>query len=160
MGEYRFTEAEKQVLKTDGLLVGLEKLARQNPGLERGYSEYRSGWLGIWMQRDLKEAETEVAKIHAALKRLQSVSMNIEAAKRISAADPRVAQFKKDLDALDGWTVSLFETVLKIVGILDKAKARRKLTSFNTAMQALMAKRVQADDAFLKDPSLFKEYMS
>ena len=160
MGIYRFTDAEKQVLKTDGLLVGLEKLARQNPGNEKGYSEYRSGWLGHWMQQDLKEASSEVAKIQAALQRLDQVSKNLEAAKFVSSADPRVAQFKKDLDALDGWTVSLLETVLKITGILDKAKARNKVSSLNTALLELMAKRVAADDPFRKDPSLFKAYMS
>ena len=160
MGNYRFTDAEKQVLKSDGLLVGLEKLARQNPSQEYGYSEYRSGWLGIWMQRDLKEADKEVAKIQAALKRLVHVSMNIERAKRISSTDPRVTQFKNDLDALDGWTVSLFETVLKIISILDRAKAKHKLSSLNSAMLELMAKREKADDPFLKDPTLFKSYMS
>ena len=112
------------------------------------------------MQQDLKEASSEVAKIQAALQRLDQVSKNLEAAKFVSSADPRVAQFKKDLDALDGWTVSLLETVLKITGILDKAKARNKVSSLNTALLELMAKRVAADDPFLKDPSLFKAYMS
>ena len=152
-----FTEAERQLLRSEGALIGLEKLAQRSPGLN--LDDWRSGWLGYWMQEKLKEAESELTKAQAAFSRLKADSKTIEAKKRVSASDPSVTQFLNDLDALDGWTVSLLETVLSIVGFLNTQKANQKVSQLSSAMQTLMAKRQSEKDPFLKDPSLFKSYM-
>jgi hypothetical protein len=152
-----FTEPEKQLLRSEGALVGLEKLAQRTPGLN--LDDWRSGWLGYWMQSNLKEADTELAKLGAALARLKAGSQMIENKKRVSAKDPAVTQFLNDLDAVDGWTISLLETVLSIVAFLNTQKANQKVSQLNTAMQSLMARRQSESDPFLKDPSLFKGYM-
>lgn len=159
MQEYTFTEAEKQMLRSEGALVALEKLERQSPHLSRQLHYWRAGWLGSWMTENVKEAEAEVDKLQAAVKRLKQDCMAIKQANYVAANDQRVTQFKNDLDAVDGWTISLLETVLRIVTFLDTQKGNAKVQNLNTAMQSLMAKRIQDMDPFLKDPSLFKKYM-
>jgi hypothetical protein len=157
--EYVFTDAEKQMLRSEGAMVALEKLEQRNPNLSRQLHYWRSGWLGSWMVDNIKEAETEVDKLQAAVKRLKQDCLAIKQANYVSATDPKVTQFKNDLDAVDGWTISLLETVLRIVTFMDTKKGNAKVQSLNTAMQSLMAKRVQEMEPFLKDPSLFKNYM-
>ena len=152
-----FTEAEKQLLRSEGALIGLEKLERRTPGLN--LDDWRSGWLGSWMEDNIKEAETELTKLQAALNRFKANAKAIDAKRKVSAKDPSVTQFLNDLDALDGWTISLHETILRIIAFLNTQKAQQKISELNTAMQALMAKRQSESDPFLKDPSLFKGYM-
>lgn len=153
-----FTEAEKQLLRSEGALIGLEKLERRTPGLN--LDDWRSGWLGSWMKDNIKEAETELMKLQAAFNRFKTDANVIDTKRKVSAKDPSVTQFLQDLDALDGWTISLHETILRIVAFLDTQKANQKITQLSTAMQSLMAKRQAELDPFLKDPSLFKNYMS
>lgn len=152
-----FTESEKQLLRSEGALIGLEKLEQRTPGLK--LDDWRSGWLGSWMQDNIKEAETEMTKLQAALSRFKADSKAIDTKRKVSANDPSVIQLLSDLDALDGWTVSLHETILRIVAFLNTQKAAQKISELSTAMQTLMAKRQSETDPFLKDPSLFKTYM-
>jgi hypothetical protein len=112
------------------------------------------------MKDNIKEAETELMKLQAAFNRFKTDANVIDTKRKVPAKDPSVMQFLQDLDALDGWTISLHETILRIVAFLDTQKANQKITQLSTAMQSLMAKRQAELDPFLKDPSLFKNYMN
>jgi hypothetical protein len=159
MADYVFDQAERQVLTSEGFLAGLEKLAATKPQLKETLDGYRSGWLGSWMEGNFTEAEKEVAKIDAALKRLKVVSQSIERSKKIPANDPRIVQFRNDLNALDGWTVSLLETILRIAGFIDPKRTRAKIGELSTAMTALLNDRQKEMDPFKKDPSHFASYV-
>ena len=159
MADYQFTETEKQLLNSEGFLVGLEKLAAAKPSLKDTWDGYRSGWLGYWMTESITEAEKEVAKIDAALKRLKQVSASIERSRKIPAGDPRIAQFRNDLNALDGWTVSLLETIFRISNFIDPKRTRAKVGELSMAMTALLNERQQELDPFKKNPSHFASYV-
>ena len=159
MADYVFNQAERQILTSEGCLAGLEKLAAAKPHLRDALDGYRSGWLGSWMEGNFTEAEKEVAKIDAALKRLKAVSQSIERSKKLAANDPRIIQFRNDLNALDGWTVSLLETVFRISGFLDPKRTRGKIGELSTAMTALLNDRQKEMDPFKKNPSHFASYV-
>lgn len=156
---YLFDQAERQLLMSEGFLAGLDKLAITKPGLLDTLNEYRSGWLGNWMNGSIEEAEKEVAKINAALIRLKSVSRSIEQSRKIPASDPRVTQFRNDLNALDGWAVSLLETILRISGFIDPKRTQAKVSELGVAMNKLMNERQTELDPFLKNPSHFASYV-
>jgi len=65
-----------------------------------------------------------------------------------------------DLNALDGWTISLLETNFTIIAFIDPRKAQMKLTQLQSAMSSLMSKRSSDMEPFLKDPSMFKHYFA
>jgi len=159
MGDYVFDNAERQLLTAEGFLAGLEKLAVTKPGLKDTLDGYRSGWLGSWMNDNFSEAEKEVAKIDAALKRLKSVSKSIDMSRKIPANDPRIAQFRNDLNALDGWTVSLLETIFRISAFMDPKRTRAKVGELSVAMTALLNERQKEMDPFKKNPSHFASYV-
>ena len=159
MGDYVFDQAERQILNSEGFLAGLEKIRAIKPGLGDTLDGYRSGWLGSWMNGNFTEAESEVAKIDAALKRLKAVSRSIEQSKKISANDPRIMQFRNDLNALDGWTVSLLETVFRIAGFIDPKRSQAKVGELSAAMMKLLNERQTELDPFKKNPSHFSSYM-
>ena len=159
MGDYVFDQAERQVLTAEGFLAGLEKLAATKPGLKDTLDGYRSGWLGSWMNGNFSEAEKEVANIDAALKRLKAVSKSIEQSQKIPSTDPRIGQFRNDLNALDGWTVSLLETVFRIAGFIDPKRAQAKVGELSAAMTKLLNERQTDMDPFKKNPSHFVSYM-
>jgi ribosomal protein S8 len=159
MGDYSFDQAERQILTSEGFLAGLEKIAATKPGLKDTLDGYRSGWLGSWMDDNFAEAEKEVAKIDAALKRLKAASRGIEQSKKISATDPRIGQFRNDLNALDGWTVSLLETVFRIAGFIDPKRTQAKVGELSAAMMKLLNERQTELDPFKKNPSHFSSYM-
>lgn len=159
MADYVFDQAERQILTSEGFLAGLEKIGVAKPGLKDSLDSYRSGWLGYWMNENFSEAEKEVAKIDAALKRLKAVSKSIEQSKKISSNDPRIGQFRNDLNALDGWTVSLLETVFRIAGFIDPKRTQMKVGELSVAMTKLLNERLTDMDPFKKNPSHFTSYM-
>ena len=159
MADYVFTDAERQILTSEGFIAGLEKIGSSKPHLREALDSYRSGWLGYWMEASIAEAEKEVARIDAALKRLKQVSAAIERSKKIQSNDPRVAQFKNDLNALDGWTVSLLETVFRMSGFMDPNRTRAKVGELSAAMTKLLNERQAEKDPFKKNPSLFASYV-
>ena len=160
MADYVFNDAERQILNSEGFLAGLEKLAVSKPHLKDTLDGYRSGWLGYWMVESIAEAEKEVAKIDAALKRLKAVSQSIERSKKIPANDPRIVQFRNDLNALDGWTVSLLETIFRIAGFMDPKRTRMKIGELSGAMTKLLNERQKEMDPFKKNPSHFTSYVN
>jgi hypothetical protein len=159
MSDYVFTESERQILRSEGFITGLEKIAAGKPHLREEFDNFRSGWLGVWMEGNFAEAEKEVARIDAVLKRLKHVSGSLERSKRVPANDPRVAQFKNDVRALDGWMVSLLETVFRIIAFMDKKRARVKLSELNVSMTNLMNERDAVNDPFRKNSTHFDSYM-
>lgn len=140
MANYVFSEAEKNTLKAQGALVGLEKLGIQNPQSRHGLDQWRAALIAIWGKEALDESEKEVEKISAALRRLKANVQTIKAARTISANDPKVVQFKNDLDALDGWTVSLLESVMSMIVFFDSQKGKDKVAKLSSSMQAMLAK--------------------
>lgn len=159
MADYVFTEAERQILRSEGFITGLEKIAAGKPHLREEFDNFRSGWLGIWMDDNFAEAEKEVARIGAVLKRLKQVSGSLERSKRVQSNDPRVTQFKIDIRVLDGWTVSLLETVFRVIAFMDKNQARAKLNELNAAMTNLMNERDTSNNPFGKNADHFDAYM-
>ena len=159
MADYVFDQAERLILTSLGFLAGLEKIASTKPTLKDTLDGYRSGWLGSWMDTNFSEAEKEVAKIDAALKRLKAASRSIEQSKKIPANDPRIEQFRNELNALDGWTVSLLETVFRIAGFVDPKRTQAKVGELSVAMNKLLSERQTEMDPFKKNPSHFASYM-
>ena len=140
MANYKFSEAEKSILNAHGALAGLEKLGIQNPQSRQGLDEWRAALIGIWGTDAIEESEKEVEKISAALRRLKSTVQTIKAGRTIAANDPRVTQLKNDLDALDGWTISLLESVLSLMTFFDSKKGKEKVAKLSSSMQLMLAK--------------------
>lgn len=155
---YIFDQSEKQMVMSEGFLTALERITASKPGSREAVDEFRSGWLGNWMNGSFAEAEKEVTRIDAALKRLKAVSLSIEQSKKIPASDPRILQFRNDLNALDGWTVSLLETIFRISGFIDPKRTQAKIGELSNAMMKLQNERQTELNPFLKNPSHFSSY--
>ena len=160
MSDYVFNDAERQILTNEGFLAGLEKIAASKPNLGDALDSYRSGWMGYWMESSIAEAEKEVARIDAALKRLKMVSSSIERSKKIKPNDPRIAQFKNDLNALDGWTISLLETIFRIMGFMDPRRTQAKVGELGVAMSKLLTERQTEKDPLKKNAAHFNSYIA
>lgn len=109
---------------------------------------------------------TEIAEARKELMRLQESLNMMESACRAGAANPtgtgndtNVERFQQSFITFDAWAVSLMETSLTIAGLMNPSHARKKITEFSTAMNALMDKRAAMKHPVLDDPSLFKGYV-
>lgn len=156
---HQFTEAERQILRAQGMMTGLKTLVSR--GLSQAdASYYLSGWIGgNMMMHRVPEAEKEIKHIQIALSRLNQLGQSIERDLNLRFSDPRITQFMQTLDEFDGWTVSLLETVFTTITALDPNRARTKFAELNTAMTALLDKR-NADLPWAKDSVLFKKYVA
>ena len=159
MSDYVFSDSERQILMSEGFIEGLEKIAASKPHLRESLDSYRSGWLGYWMEDHIAEAEKELSRLDAALKRLKQVSVSLERSKKVASNDPRIAQFKNDMNAIDGWTISLLETVFRIMAFMDQKRTRMKVSELSAAMTKLLNERQAEKDPFKKNPSHFAAYM-
>ena len=157
---YTFNQAERQVLTSQGVIEGLKTLVNQHGLSKEVASDYLSGFLGSWTQLQFDEAEKEIQRLQAALSRLKQTARSINKDIKIQASDPRISQLMNDLNALDGWTISLLETNFTIIAFIDPRKAQMKLTQLQSAMSSLMSKRSSDMEPFLKDPSMFKQYFA
>ena len=158
MADYVFSEAEKNILRAEGVLAGLEKITKMNPHAKHQLDRWRAGLLGHWGVPNIKEAEDEVQKISAALGRLKMTVLSIKRSDAVAGMDPRIQQYKNDLNALDGWTISLLETVISLVTLIEPQKGREKVAKLNTSLQAMMAARDKEGDPF-DNKHLFAGYM-
>ena len=98
--------------------------------------------------------------------KLQTSLSMMENAARAGAANPsatggdaNVDRFQQSFITFDAWAVSLMETSLTIAGLMNPDHARRKITEFSSAMNALMDKRAAMKHPVMDDPSLFKGYV-
>lgn len=156
---YVLSESEKQVLTIEGFLSGMRTLVNTRGFPPDVAAEWVSGWLGSWMGKQVDEAEKEIQRLQAVISRMKQTTRGIDLSRNVKLSDPRVTQVTNDLMAFDGWTVSLLETCFTMLCLIDAKRAQIKLGEIQSAMTTLMNNRTAELNPFLKDPSLFKQYL-
>lgn len=140
MANYKFSPAEVTILQTPGAIPGLEKITQQNPMARHELDRWRSFIIGEWGMQTITEAEKELERVSAVLRRMRSSAHAIKMGRAVGPNDPKLSQFRNDLNALDGWTVSLLETVISALIFLEGQKGKDKVMRLNASLQTMMAK--------------------
>jgi hypothetical protein len=104
----------------------------------------------------VQEAQREVGRLQAVLARMSALCDTGRRTKTWTARDPGVDKLGQEIVALDGWTISLYETDLTMVDFATPARGKDKASEFAASYDALRRKRIDELDFKLKAPSLFK----
>ena len=153
------SQSDKQILTTEGFLAGMKTLLNQNRISPDAAGEWLSGFLGSWLGKQVEEADKEIQRLQAVISRLKQTTRSLDTSRNVKLSDPRIVQLTNDLNALDGWTVSLLETDFTMLGLIDAKRAKMKIGELQSAMTALMNQRTTEMNPFFKDPSLFEAYV-
>lgn len=106
-------------------------------------------------QLNIKEAQTEIRRIEAVLARLATIAEDGKRTKPWVARDARVIQLAHELTTLDGWVMSLYETLLTMIAFGNPARGNAKAHEMAKAFEAQWAKKLEKFDLGFKDNSLF-----
>lgn len=148
---------QRDILMREGAIRGLKTLTDRREVSAQEADAVLKSVLGA-MLREITEARKEIARLNAALGAMEAAcrsGMAGGAAGRSVSAD----RFTESFITFDAWAVSLMETSLTIAGLLNPAHARKKISEFSTAMNALLDKRAAAGHPVMDDPSLFSGYV-
>jgi hypothetical protein len=141
----------------DGFFIGLEKLRQQGTLSSADAGRVRAS-LFKYLAARVAESQRELHRIQAVLARLNAVCQE---ASHSTAPLPLVltgpvTRLSADLAALDGWVISLYETDLTMLGVVNPTTRRQRPQEFARAMDRLWQKR-EAQLSYVKDASLFEE---
>jgi hypothetical protein len=155
MDEATWNLTKKTVFR-DGFFVGLEKLRQQGTLSPEDVGKVRAHMFKYLGHR-VAECQRELHRIQAVLARLHAVCQE---ASHSTGPTPLVfagpvSRIGSDLAALDGWVVSLYETDLTMLGVINPTTRRQHPQEFARAMDRLWQKR-EVELSGIKDPSLFE----
>ena len=145
------------VLRREGAFRGLQTLSGQGvlPHEIRAMVKSVFGALQV----EIAEAKNELIKLQTSLSMMENAARAGAANPSATGGDANVDRFQQSFITFDAWAVSLMETSLTIAGLMNPDHARRKITEFSSAMNALMDKRAAMKHPVMDDPSLFKGYV-
>jgi hypothetical protein len=145
------------ILRREGAFRGLQTLSRQGVSA----SEIRPVVVSVFkaLQVEIAEARNELSRLQTSLGAMENACRSGAASPSSTGADPNIDRFQQSFITFDAWVVSLMETSLTIAGLMNPDHARKKVTEFASAMNALMDKRAAMKHPVMDDPSLFKGYV-
>ncbi|MGB7210742.1 MAG: hypothetical protein WBD27_18955 [Pyrinomonadaceae bacterium] len=143
-----------------GAFVSLDTLVREHGVSLKTKSRIISEFFKQ-LSTQVAEAERETEYVRHALQRLKHTCHR--GAQQDTFGRPALEKllledFHRDLWILDGWTVSLLETDLTLVGFVSPQLARNKVDQINVAMSRLFKGRKELLSWNAKAPSLFEDY--
>lgn len=155
MNENEWNEIKKVLVKS-GFFVGLSNLMIEGKVTPESAGKIRA-ILFSYLSARVKEAKREVEHLQAVLSRLDAsctTGMMSKGPVNQVFSGP-VNSFSADLDALDGWAVSLYETDLTILGSINPT-TRTKPLKMAHAMEALWWRREEDLLTGERDASMFR----
>ncbi len=145
------------MMMRSGVFVGLAEISRTKNLSDKQAGALRANIFQFFGHR-VAEAKREVEKIQAVLHRIEAVCREGMAARSIGPGmifSPPVDRFHQEVNALDGWVVSLYETDLTILGNINPGTRHQRPQEFGKAMDTLWQKREQTLKVGLKDDKAF-----
>jgi hypothetical protein len=145
-----------KVVVREGFFVGLERLRQEGKLSASDVGKVRASMFEYLTNR-VAESQREVHKIQAVLGRLHGIcraGMNPSPLPLVFSGP--VNRLGPELQALDGWVVSLYETDLTMVGVLNPTTRRQHPQAFAQSMDKLWQKREVALLG-VRDVSLFAD---
>jgi hypothetical protein len=122
-------------------------------------STIAEGW-AAFVFKDLgdkvAEAKEEIRRIDQVLDRLAQVCAQGAKMPVFDELALRALSLSRELNTLDGWLISLYETELTMLLFVNPPRAKAKPLQMARSMQALMQKRIAEGNFLLKAPALFK----
>jgi hypothetical protein len=144
----------KQTVVQQGFFVGLENLRQQKKLSAEDVGKVRAS-LFVFLKARIAESRKEIQKIQAVLSRLEATCQEGMIPKPVDLVfSGPVNRVGADVQALDGWVVSLYETDLTIVGVLNPTTRKQQPLNFAQSMERLWQKREQ-ELLGVRDVSLF-----
>jgi hypothetical protein len=122
-------------------------------------STVAEGW-AAFVFKDLgdrvSEAKEEIRRIEQVLDRLAQVCAQGAKTPMFDELALRALGLSRDLNTLDGWLISLYETELTMLLFVNPPRAKEKPAQMARSMQALIQKRIAEGNFLLKAPELFR----
>jgi hypothetical protein len=143
-----------------GAFISLDILVREHGLSLKSKSRIISRFFEM-LGKQVEEAEREMEHVLNALRRMKNTCRR--GSRQNTFGQPALEKalledFHRDLWILDGWTVSLLETDLTLVGFVSPQLARNKVDQINVAMSRLFKGRMELLSWNAKAPSLFEDY--
>jgi len=104
---------------------------------------------------NVKEAQTEMHRIAAVLSRLEVICAAGKQQRPWHMPDPRILQLAHEITTLDGWVMSLYETLLTMIAFGNPQRGKAKAYEMARSFEAQWAKKLEKMDMGFKDPTLF-----
>jgi hypothetical protein len=147
-------ETVKQTVVKQGFFVGLENLRQQGKLTPQDVGNVRAT-LFAFLKARIAESQREIQKIQAVLHRLEATCAEGVTKRPVDLVfSGPVNRLGADINALDGWIVSLYETDLTIVGVINPTTRRQQPISFAQSMDRLWQRR-ESELLGVRDVSLF-----
>ena len=144
----------KQTVVQQGFFVGLENLRQQRKLSADDVGKVRAS-LFMFLKARIAESRREIEKIQAVLSRLEATCQEGISPRPVdSVFSGPVNRLGADIQALDGWVVSLYETDLTIVGVVNPTTRKQQPLNFARSMDSLWLKR-EKELLGVRDVSLF-----
>jgi hypothetical protein len=158
MTDQEWQEIQK-ALVTRGVFVGLDHVMQARKVTPQMAGKIRANIFDFFSHR-VAEAKKEVLHIQGALARLEAACLE---GKRPVPLNPGqifsgpVSRFSDDINVLDGWVVSLFETDMTIIGNINPGKRQTKMPELSRAFDTMWQNRERELMVGVKTPGLFNE---
>ena len=147
----RFTSLvqEKGIFKTIKFLLDTGEYTEQEASekLAAAFSIY---WYLV------KEAQQEVQRLSAVLSRTSALCNAGQKRQSFQSGWNMVARLGEESRAIDGWTISLYETDISMIRLAAPELGKSLPYSFAKSMDKLFAERIEHKDFWRKNPKLFE----
>ena len=107
-------------------------------------------------KNNVKEAQDEIRKIDVVLRQISGVVDRGMRKQPWVDRDPRVVELAHQITLLDGWVISLYETLLTMVAFGRPDRGKAKARELGEAFEKQWAIKIKEMNLAAKDHSLFK----
>jgi hypothetical protein len=141
-----------------GFFPGFDEIVRKYRPDARESASFKS-YLFELILKEIAEAKKEVGRLQMALDRMESkcrLGRN-NPGNPTSGLDPGTTALKGEVQAIDGWIMSLFESDITLLHyILGLQTASNRSRTMHDSMKIVMQKRRTELSLSVSDPSAFK----
>ncbi|MEO5859981.1 MAG: hypothetical protein ABIR33_13660 [Pyrinomonadaceae bacterium] len=141
-----------------GFFSGFDEIVRKYGPDAREAGSFKS-YLFELISREIAEAKKETVRLQGALDRVEAKCRQgrINPGNPTAGWDANTTGLRNDIQAIDGWTVSLFESDITLLHyILGLETAGNRSKTLHASMNVVMEKRRSELSLSVSDPSAFK----
>lgn len=158
------TEEGNKIATEEGWFYGLEKIDKRVNLTPEKSAQIKAGMFALILEKIL-EAKREIAKLNAAVQRMESAARAGALAKPGEGknfASPDIQRIRSEMKALHGWTISLLESDISILAAVESPKAAaQSVLGLQRSFAELWALRVQAGFKMMgRVPDVFDRVIS
>ncbi|MBI4903307.1 MAG: hypothetical protein HY820_06720 [Acidobacteria bacterium] len=158
------TEEGNKIATEECWFYGLEKINKTVNLPADKSARIKAGMFGLILEKIL-EAKREIAKLEAAVQRMESAAragtiVKPAEGKNFTSAD--IQRIRSEMKALHGWTISLLESDISILAAVESPRvAGQSVTGLQKSFAELWALRVQAGFKMMgRMPGVFDRVIS